>query len=223
MQTGRITAIVLAGGKSRRMGCDKALLDLQGRPLLVHVVERLKPWFSNIIIAGAPVPDIGIPGCRIIPDLVPGAGPLGGIYSALMASNTRNNFVLAGDMPFFNMDIVAHLAVFAGRYDVVVPTLGRGLEPLHAFYSKTCLGAIRHALDTEAYQVFTFYRDVAVKRVPGSMLSRYDPEKTAFFNVNTHSDYQYALALLQLREKLPNHNETQAAQLIPEMVVHRRR
>jgi len=133
-------AVILAGGQSVRMGTDKALLDIEGRPLIARLVEHLRPHFDELIISVAHQGGTLIPGVRHVPDQSPGTGPLMGIHSALAASSCRVNFVIACDVPDIQVGFIRKLLSFSALCDVAIPTFGNGnLEPLLAVYCRDVL------------------------------------------------------------------------------------
>ena len=192
----RRTAIILAGGQSRRMGQDKALLDVGGQPLIQRVIDRLGGHFSDILISGAGYEQFGLP---VVPDAYEGAGSLGGICSAVAASPTDHAFVVACDMPFVNLELIRHLETFTDSHDVVIARLERGLETLHAFYSKGCVPAMRRSIEGGDLKIISFFDAVRVKVIEPDDWRRLDPEGLSFFNVNTPAEYDRALALLHER------------------------
>ena len=141
-----ISCIVLAGGKSLRLGRDKVLETVGNRNLLQRVVNNISVFDSDIIIVTAikqSVPQfISYPRLRIVTDIYSGKGPLGGIYTGLTASDSFYNLVVACDMPFLNQALLRYMIELSANFDLVVPRLGNTVEPLHAIYSKDCLTPI---------------------------------------------------------------------------------
>jgi molybdopterin-guanine dinucleotide biosynthesis protein A len=135
------TALILAGGESRRMGRDKANLLLGGKPLLQHVIEVVQPLFENIIVSTRHIrTDCDFP--QVCDD--PGhAGPLAGLNAGLAHAATPWVFALACDMPFITPELIAHLAKFRDRYDAVVPVVQGHPQPLAAFYARRIRGELR--------------------------------------------------------------------------------
>lgn len=190
-----MAAIVLAGGGSRRMGRDKRRLELAGRSLVQLMVDRLAPLFGRVLIIGARRGQAAAGGADQVGDLLPGAGPLGGIYTGLTLSPDPVNFVAPCDLPFLQEDLVRLLWRWADSHQVVVPQGPDGLEPLCAFYHRTCLPAIERALARGERRVRSFYPHVDVKSVPEAALRRVDPTLVSFFNVNSWQDYMEARRL----------------------------
>jgi len=133
-------AVILAGGRSTRMGTDKALLEIEGRPLIAGLVDQLRPHFDDIMISIAQQGDTLVPGVRHVADQKPGSGPLMGIHSAVAASSCRVNFVVACDVPDTQVGFIRKLLSFSALCDVAIPTFGNGnLEPLLAVYCRDVL------------------------------------------------------------------------------------
>ncbi|MEW8959661.1 molybdenum cofactor guanylyltransferase [Neomoorella humiferrea] len=187
--------IVLAGGKSTRMGTNKALLPLGQVSMLARVVAALRPLFSEIIVVTNTPELYQDLGTRLVTDVIPGRGPLSGFHAGLMYSPYRYNFIVACDMPFIDPGFISHLIKQAEGYDVVVPRLGEYLQPLHAVYSRECLKAVEECLREGQYKAFAFYPKVKVRYVDIDRLQGIDPERV-FFNINTPKDLARARQLL---------------------------
>ncbi len=145
-----ISCIVLAGGKSLRLGQNKVLEIIGDKSLLERAVLQLGFFSSDIIVvavAKQSLPQlIGYPRVRNIVDVYPGKGPLGGIYTGLAASDSFYNLVVACDMPFLNLALLDYMIQLSADFDLVIPSLGDMVEPLHAVYSKNCLTPIEQLL-----------------------------------------------------------------------------
>lgn len=191
-----LTTAILAGGRSRRMGSDKALLVLKGKPVLWHVIERAAlPGAAIILIANEPekYASFSLP---IFPDAKPGAGSLGGLYTALAHSPTDYVLCVACDMPLLNTNLLIYLAGLREGYDAVVPRIEGRPEPFHAVYRKTCLEPIRSRLERGQLRVSDFYQDVSTRYVEEADLRQIDPELHSFLNINTPDDLARLQALL---------------------------
>ncbi|MFC2018842.1 molybdenum cofactor guanylyltransferase [Chloroflexota bacterium] len=195
----KITSIVLAGGKSLRMGSSKVLKLLGGKSLLERVLERLKPLNTRILIVTSPdTIDLSLTDSpEVVVDLYSGQGPLGGIYTGLMASKSPYNLVVACDMPFLNQGLLEHMMGLASGFDAVVPRLAEGnAEPLHGVYSQSCRGKMRQWLEQDRLQINQFLRTVRVRYLEKAECQRFDPELLSFFNINTQSDLDRAARLV---------------------------
>ncbi|HEX7621887.1 MAG TPA: molybdenum cofactor guanylyltransferase [Anaerolineales bacterium] len=183
-----LTLAILAGGKSQRMGRDKAILPFQGEALIRRVISMLAGLEAEeIIIAPRTAENLSI-GIRIASDLVPGRGPLGGLYTALSAASYQAVAVVACDMPFVNAGLLAHQldVLLSDNLDVVVPSSEKGLEPLHALYRRdTCLPAVREAINAGEQRLISWFPRVKVRILTQKEIKPFDPHGLIFLNVNT--------------------------------------
>ncbi len=192
IKTKNMTAIILAGGKSSRMGRDKNLVEFNGEPLLAHAVRVLSELFGEVVVVTNQDVPFELNGAAVVYDEVPYQGPLGGISAGLKASSHENNFVIAVDMPFISTEVVAYLAAYAGEADVVVPQTANGLEPLFAFYSKRSLLAIEEALVRGERKIISLFPQLNVRTVGHTEMAGLSGTDTAFLNVNTEGDLKDA-------------------------------
>jgi FdhD protein len=184
-----VTGVILAGGRSGRMGSDKALLPYQGGRFIEAIHRRMEELFEEVIVATGETARYDFLPCRRVTDLHPGMGALGGIHAALRASDSEKVFVVACDMPHLAPDLIRHLCSLAEEADVVVPEGVGGLEPLHAVYRKGVLPAVEDALRNGQCRVVSFFDRVRVRRVPLAEVVRIDPDLRAFRNINTPEEY----------------------------------
>jgi molybdopterin-guanine dinucleotide biosynthesis protein A len=190
-----LSAIILAGGQSRRMGTPKAMLMLAGHPLLEWVVLRLRPLAADlIIVTNAPV-SCDLSDAQVVGDLVRGAGALGGLHAGLMAAKHEWALAVACDMPFLNRELLNYLASLAIDQDAVVPRLNGVAEPLHALYHRRCLPVIERNLTQGCYKMASCLAEMEVHWVEEEEIDRYDPQHRSFFNVNTLEDWEQARRL----------------------------
>lgn len=180
-----MTGAILAGGQSRRMGTDKAFLEVGGRRIIDRTVELLGPLFPQLLLVTNNPVGYAYLGIRMVSDLLPGRGALGGLYTALFFSTTQRVFVVACDMPFLRVEVIRHLLRQSQKWDVVVPQMGDHVEPLHAVYSRRCLPHVEALLQRGGRKVMDFYPSVRVLRVPEEEIRALDPELLSFRNVNT--------------------------------------
>jgi molybdopterin-guanine dinucleotide biosynthesis protein A len=189
-----ISVVILAGGQSRRLGHDKSLLELAGQPLIGRAVARLAPLGDDlVVVANDPgrYAHLDLP-VRFVADRIRGMGSLMGIFSGLTAARHSRGLVVACDMPFLNLDLLQYMIPLSGSNDVVIPRLGRMLEPLHAIYSKACLPHMGELLDRHERKITAFFGKVRVRYVEEVEIDRYDPEHLSFFNVNQPEDWRRA-------------------------------
>ncbi len=181
-----MTGVILMGGKSRRFGQDKVMATIGDKPLIEHVIEAIAPLMEDIILIGPARP--GMRGVRRVDDLIPDCGPMGGIYTALKTVQTTFCFVFAADMPTINAGLVGYMRGLARTQDVIVPVWSGGFEPLHAIYNRTVLAVIEPLVLEKKLRIDRFFDQVAVEKVPESVLRRYGEPRELFANINTPQD-----------------------------------
>lgn len=191
-----LTVAIQAGGQSRRMGRDKGLVPLAGRPMIEHLLARLEGLGDEILITTNRPDDYAFLGLRMASDQVPGAGALAGLQTALLAARGQTVLVLACDMPFVSRPLLEHLLRLAPRAEVVVPRWEGTYQPLHAVYARNCLPAIQAALERDDMRMISFYSQVDVLTVEEPDLARLDPDGRSFLNVNTPAELAEAERLL---------------------------
>ncbi|MEZ6175895.1 MAG: molybdenum cofactor guanylyltransferase [Candidatus Scalinduaceae bacterium] len=185
-----MTAVILAGGKSSRMGRNKAFLKIQGKTFIERQIDLLREIFDKIIVSANTPSEYTFLNIPVIKDVYPGKGPLSGIYTGLMNSRSLHTFFLACDMPFVELPLIQYLKGLVKDFDVVVPQSERGLEPLHAFYSKNCLAPIKRELTRNNLRIISFFSDVKVKIVELDSLTSSKSFLDSIRNLNTPDDYE---------------------------------
>lgn len=187
----------MAGGRSTRMGRDKALLEIDGEPLIARVVGRLAQITDDVLVVTNEPEKYAVAHerVRVVPDLGgPGKGPLGGIAAAISAAREEAVVVVATDMPFLSVPLLRYLAGLADEADVVVPIIEAGRpETLHAVYGRACLGPIERQLASGRYKITGFFPEMRVREVGVEELRRYDPELHSFMNANTPEEWTTVL------------------------------
>jgi len=196
-----VSCIVLAGGKSLRLGYDKVLETVGNKSLLQRVISRVSLLSSDIIIVAAreetALQSIDYPKLKIVTDIYPGKGPLGGIYTGLATSTLFYNLVVASDMPFLNQTLLRYMIQLSTNFDIVVPRVGDLVEPLHAVYTKSCLAPIEQMIKQDKLSVNKLFSLVRVRYVEAEEIERFDPKHLSFFNINTEADLEKARELAQ--------------------------
>ena len=185
-----MNAAILVGGKSSRMGSNKAFLELKGKTFIELQIELLREIFDDIFISANTSSEYEYLNLSIFKDVYPGNGPLGGIYTSLINSSSLHTFMLACDMPFIGPELINHLKDLTKEYDVVIPKSEKGLEPLHAFYSKKCIDPIKRSLEEDNLRITSFFPHVNVKIVELDNLNLSDSFKNSIKNLNTRDDYE---------------------------------
>jgi molybdenum cofactor guanylyltransferase len=188
---------VLAGGESSRMGRDKALLEFDGVPLVVRTVRLVEAAAGSAAVVASPK-TYGALGLRVIADDWPGAGPLGGIATALRASQFSWNLIVACDLPYLSEEWLKHLVsrALSTRADAVVPMSERGAEPLCAMYHKNCEAAIRGALGRGMRKVTEALQGVCIDSIEPGEWKAFDSDGMLFKNMNSPADYEEAVVRL---------------------------
>jgi len=184
-----VTIAVLSGGQSRRMGTDKSFLLLRGKPLLQHVIDRVRQLNCEIILIANDVERYRSFELPTYPDVIPNTGSLGGLYSALVHSSTDWTLCLACDMPQVNPTLLRYLISLRADYDAVVPRTGGVLQALHALYHQRCASVIREHLQQRQLKISQVIELLSVCFVDDDELCRIDPENHSFINLNTPSDF----------------------------------
>jgi molybdopterin-guanine dinucleotide biosynthesis protein A len=180
-----VTIAILAGGESSRMGRDKSFVELDGKPLITHVIEHLSVLGLPLMIIANQPERYQVFGLPVMTDVLPNRSSLGGLYSAIYHSPSNFTLCVACDMPFLNPALLAYIASLRTGYDAVVPVVGGHPQGLHALYSKTCLGPMRQQLEQNQFKIRNLYTQVITRWVDEDELQRYDADLTAFVNVNT--------------------------------------
>jgi molybdopterin-guanine dinucleotide biosynthesis protein A len=195
-----LTVCIQAGGQSSRMGEDKALKPFLGRPLIQRVVERLAPIADEIIVTTNNLDDYRFLNLRLFPDLKPGRGALGGLYTAIASASHSTVAVAACDMPFASAALLEAMSrlLVEDDADVVIPKSDEGYEPIHAIYRRdTCLPAIEAAIAADQWKVIAWFPQVKVRVLNPEEIKRYDPSGLAFWNVNTPEEFSKAEEIAQ--------------------------
>ena len=198
------SGIVLAGGRSRRLGRAKALEPFQGEPLIRRVIDRLSRITDDLVFvvndheqaSALPISsrDIDLT-YDIVIDKYPDGGSLGGIYTGLLAANSQWAFVVACDMPFLNVELMRHMLSMRDGQDVVVPRTDGYPEPTHALYNKSCLPFIEKRLKRDDLKIARFFDEIRVRFLEEAEVRGLDGDLLSFFNVNTQADLDRALTL----------------------------
>lgn len=188
------SAVVLAGGKSSRMGRPKAMLPFGGEPLIVHVVRRLGLLFPDVVVVAAPGQELPELPVTLVRDDVAYQGPVGGIVYGLRASGSAAGYVTSCDVPFLSLPLVSHMASRLPGHDVVVPYWEGRPQPLHAVYRRSVLPLLEGQLERGELRPVFLYDKVRTLKVEEDEIRTVDPDGSSFFNMNTPEDYSAALA-----------------------------
>jgi molybdopterin-guanine dinucleotide biosynthesis protein A len=197
-----LTGILLAGGKSQRMGRDKRFLDLGGMTLFRRALSVFELLFREIVIVVAePAPQLsGLPH-RVVTDLIANCGSLGGLYTGLSHASRPRIFAAACDMPFLDARTIQHMAELDEHADVVMARLVQGLQPMHAIYSKACLPHLERMIEGKDLKIQNLIhaKDLSVRLIQEEEIRSLDPQFLSFLNINSPADLEFAQKLLAAR------------------------
>lgn len=181
------TAVILAGGDSRRMGRDKATLILDGKPLLQHVTDAVVQVFPHVMVSVRQSRE-GLD-FRQVCDVRNEAGPLAGLAAALASIETPWLFAVACDMPFVSPALLDFLAEQRAGHQAVVPMVQGHPQPLAAFYARSCLAEIREVLASDGrHSLRALLERLDVCYVDEAQLQEHDPQLRSFFDLDTPED-----------------------------------
>ncbi|MBI2915088.1 MAG: molybdenum cofactor guanylyltransferase [Firmicutes bacterium] len=191
-----VAGVILAGGRSSRLGRPKALLDVGGTSLIERIACTLDRIFCQLFVVTnfpellPPVP------ASIVGDVVACRGPISGIHSGLVHSRQPYVFVVACDMPFVAPDLIRAMCEARDGFDAVVPDMGGGLEPLFAVYGDRCTGLFGTCLERGDGRIVSIYDKIRIRWFVKQEVEAFGPPGRLFYNINTEDDYRRALALL---------------------------
>lgn len=195
-----VTGVVLAGGKSLRMGRDKRFLRVGGMTLLDRVLSVMGQVFSEVLVVAAG-DDPGLMSCpyEVVTDRIPGCAAIGGLYTGLLHARQPRVFAVACDMPFINQAVVKYLIESYPAADLVVPALDVGVQPMHAVYSKRVLPRVEERIHQRCFRIQDLFhdKDLDIQLVPGHVLRAWDPQLLSFWNLNTPAEVEEAERILK--------------------------
>ena len=184
----KTTGIILAGGKNLRMGQNKAFIEVQGERIIDRIRKIFGELFAEVLlVTNSPGEYLDLK-LRMVTDLYPEKGSLGGVFTGLFYASFSHAFVAACDMPFLNRDLISHLVSLSPGYDIVIPRSEDGLQPLHAVYSRRCMPFMEDLLRQGNLKILDFFHRVKKREVPPEEILPFDPQMTSFLNLNTPED-----------------------------------
>jgi molybdopterin-guanine dinucleotide biosynthesis protein A len=190
-----VTCAILSGGRSRRMGRDKATALIGDESLVKHAYGTARKVFGKIIVVSsrhASIEGVDVP---IVADFLPVPGSITGIVSALLYADTPHVFVLGCDMPFVTPEAISCVLDALGGQDVVIPRTEGGLEPMHALYARSCISPMLSAIERHRMKVIDLFPYLSVRILPSCPLFNRNGI-SVFANVNTEEDLRRAERLL---------------------------
>ncbi|MEX1247734.1 MAG: molybdenum cofactor guanylyltransferase, partial [Anaerolineales bacterium] len=180
-----LSIAITAGGKSARMGMDKGLIPFMGKPLVMYIIDQVSELSDDVFIISND-PNYPSVKYRVLPDIFPGIGALGGIHSSLAYARQDLCLVLACDMPFIHIGLIEYLLEQTKEVDAIVPELApEQLEPFRGIYRKTCMSAIEQCIQIGERRATSFLSQVTTKLVPRTVQEKINPTLDTFFNINT--------------------------------------
>jgi molybdopterin-guanine dinucleotide biosynthesis protein A len=188
-----ITGIILAGGKSLRFGRNKATEKIAGMTLVERVIKQLLSLTREIILVTNEDSSqfAKFDFIEVVSDIYPAKGPLGGIYTGLIASHTAANIVVACDMPFLNAALLSHMVEISPGFDAVIPRWPNNqIEPLHGIYSNSCIPVMKKRLEDNQLSISECLKEMRVHYFDQAEFSKFDPEFQSFFNINNQADIE---------------------------------
>jgi molybdopterin-guanine dinucleotide biosynthesis protein A len=188
MKKNNVTGIVLSGGKSKRMGEEKGLINFAGKPLISYSIAAIKPLCDNIFISANNQPERYAQfGYEVVPDEITDIGPIGGLISCLKKSGTRNNIVLSCDIPFVSTELFSLLLDAIENFQVVVPEHVGFIEPLCAVYATNIIWEMEDFIRTGNYKLQDFLSQTNLKKVEIDSRYTFFTEEL-FINLNTRKE-----------------------------------
>ncbi|MDK2906726.1 molybdenum cofactor guanylyltransferase [Petrotoga halophila] len=197
-----MNALLLSGGKSSRFGTNKAMETINGKPLIEHIVQGLKNVFEKVYIIGNVKEYTFLQGVFFCEDIIPNKGPLGGLLTGLICSDSEYNFLTGCDMPFLTREFFEFVKLQKKDYDLLVPSYNSYLEPLAAVYSKKCLPFISDSLKRNQLKLKSFFPQVNVRIIKETVIREIGEPEKLFFNINYKEDVQKLEINLERSEKI---------------------
>ncbi len=184
-----VSGVILAGGRSSRMGRNKALLPYQGKPLIESIYRVMAELFKDVVVVTNSPADYDFLPCPKTADIHVGKGSMAGVHAGLSRSATEWIFVVGCDMPFIDARLVRYLAARLGKEAALVPQSDGGFEPLHAFYSKKALPILEAALGSDKMKIIDILELMHARVVPAAEIAEISPGFRSFVNLNSPEDY----------------------------------
>ena len=196
----QVSTAILAGGRSRRMGREKALLELGSTSLIERVIAAAAPLTADWMLIAPRAKTFTHLQLPVHPDLRPGLGPLGGLYTALKRAASPRLLLLACDLPFLTTDFLRFMVDQSGQHQALVPRSAAGLQPLCALYTRACLPAVEAAIRRGELHMPSFYGDVDLRILEPGEWQAQDINQRLFTNLNTPAEFQRARRLVEQGE-----------------------
>ena len=185
-----VTGVLLAGGKSQRMGQDKRLLSVGEETLYARSLSVLRAIFERVVVVVAQDSLLVASDAPVLRDLIPHCGSLGGLYTGLKQAGTQWVFAVACDMPFLDPDTIRHFIGLKSEGDVVMAKLQNGFQPMHALYHRNCLPVMEQLIQAKDFTIHRLvdHHSLHARLIMPAELARLDPDERSFYNINTPDD-----------------------------------
>jgi len=190
-----VSCIILAGGKNARMGQEKAFLRIGERTIIEEQKDTLSKIFDEIIIVAKTQDYFKNIDTKVVTDIIPDSGPLGGLYSGLAVSSNIHSFLIGCDMPFINLELIEYMVKRIGENDIIIPLSSNGIETLFAIYSINCMENIRRQIELRNLKLLDILKFHKIRYISQEEVEKFDPKQFSFFNVNNPKDYEEALKI----------------------------
>ena len=191
----KVSIVIQAGGQSSRMGVDKGLVELCGKPMIQNIIERLEPYSNEMLITTNNPETYQHFGFKTFEDIYKYFGALAGLHTALNYAQFNSVFVIACDLPFVNISLFKYMKnLFEAKpADIVIPRTEKGYEPFYTFYNReTCLPLVRSAIISGKRKMISWHENALVHPVYEDQLREFDPNLRSFMNVNTPEELELA-------------------------------
>lgn len=182
-----MTGIILAGGKNIRMGRKKAFINVEGNTIIDRILNIFNEVFLEVLIVSNTPEDFSYTGLKVVTDIIPDKGSLGGLYTGLINMTYEKCFVVACDMPFISKALVKYI-IDIPTYDIVVPKIEGGYEPLFACYSRKCADLAKRRLEEGNLRISDLYSYFNVKEISEDEIKKFDRSMRSLVNINTPED-----------------------------------
>ena len=191
----KVSIVIQAGGQSSRMGEDKGLVELCGKPMIQNIIDRLYPFADELIITTNRPGSYKQFGLQMFEDIYKDYGALAGLHTALSYARNEIVFVIACDLPFVNISLFRFMKKMfeAKPVDLVIPRTEKGFEPFYAFYKKeNCLPLVTDAIESGKRRLISWFENAKVHPIYEDQLREFDPYLDSFVNINTPEDLEIA-------------------------------
>ena len=184
------SAAILAGGRSRRMGQDKSMMEIGGIPIIMRIADILGGMFAEVFVVANEKDEYERMGLAVAGDIHPGNDSLGGLHTAVVRAGCSHVFVAGCDMPLLQPALIRGLASLVEDWDVVIPVKDDYPEPLCALYGKNCAPHIEESISRGRLKMIGFHEHARVRRVEEAVWREWDAEGASFLNANTPEEFE---------------------------------